>query len=204
MNSFHKGLPHNEFGEVNVSAYDAMRVALNSGNPSDFDAITLGCIPNVKLTDPQSAFDFDLQGGDSFSYVMIPEPCFSSAQQAGEITELYSMALMRDVNFDEYSINPLAVDACKNLNAMSDFRGLKISDKVTPATLFRGTLSGCDRGPFLSQFLYQPFQYGAMPIIQKYHQTTRGTDYMTKFPDWLKIQNGQKVAQPSVSLYLIQ
>jgi hypothetical protein len=53
---------------------------------------------------------------------MIPEPCFNSAQQAGETTELYSMALMRDVNLDEYSIKPLAVDACKNLNAMSDFR----------------------------------------------------------------------------------
>jgi hypothetical protein len=200
MNSFSKGLPHNEYGDVDLDAYEAMRVALSSGNHTDFEKIKLGCSPNVKLTDPQSSFDFDLQGGDSFTYCMIPEPCFNSAQQAGETTELYSMALMRDVNFDQYSTDPLATNACNNLNKMSDFRGPKVSDKVTPATLFRGSLSGCDKGPYISQFLYQPFHYGAVPIDQKSRQTTPGTDHLTTFPGWLNIQNGAKVPQPLVRL----
>lgn len=199
-NSFHKGLPHNKYGEVDLVAYKAMLVALSSGNHTDFEKIKLGSSPNVKLADPQSSFDFDLQGGDSFCYSMIPEPRFNSAQQAGEATELYSMALMRDVNFDQYSTNPLAIKACDDLNKMSDFRGPKVSDKVTPATLFRSSLSGSEKGPYISQFLYQPFHYGAVPIDQKSRQTTPGTDYLTTFPGWLNSQNGAKVPQPMVRL----
>ena len=37
--SFHKLLPHNQLGEVDLNAYNAMLRALNSGLASDFEAI---------------------------------------------------------------------------------------------------------------------------------------------------------------------
>jgi len=66
-----------------------------------------------------------------------------------------------------------------------------------PTNLFSGSLSGCAPGPYISQFLYQPFHYGAVPIDQKSRKTTVGTDYMTTFPDWLESQNGVPTTQPS-------
>src|SRR3984893_10016714 len=47
-----KALPHNQLGEVDLNAYNAMLSALNSGQPGDFEAIPLG--GTVKLANPQS------------------------------------------------------------------------------------------------------------------------------------------------------
>lgn len=195
--SFSKGLPHDSQGVVDPDAYTAMLHALQTQDSSDFDVIPMGANPSVKLTNPQAALAFDLQGADVFAVTMIPAPTFNSAQQAGETVELYEMALMRDVNFDQYAISPLASAACAHLNACSDFRGPKVVNQVTPATLFRGSLSGCMYGPYVSQFLYQPFHYGAIAVSQKSRQTTINADYLTTFPDWLDNQNGSTTVQPS-------
>jgi hypothetical protein len=40
--SYSKGLPHNDLGEVDLNAYNALLRALNSGLASDFEAIPLG------------------------------------------------------------------------------------------------------------------------------------------------------------------
>src|SRR5207302_3487962 len=45
--SFTKGLPHNQLGEVDGNAYNALLRALRSGSASDFEAILLGAA--VKL-----------------------------------------------------------------------------------------------------------------------------------------------------------
>lgn len=193
--SFSKCLPHDSLGVVDSSAYTAMLHAITTQNPADFDQIPLG--GTVKLTNPQAALAYDLQGTDSFATSMIPSPTFSSAQWAGEAVELYSMALMRDVNFSDYSTSPLATNACTYLNALSDFRGPKVLGSVTPATLFRGSLSGCLSGPYISQFLYQTFHYGAVPVLQKSRQTTVDADYLTSYTDWLNSRNGAASVQPS-------
>jgi hypothetical protein len=197
MSSYSKGLPHDGNGNPDSDAYDSMLLALATGEPSDFDSIPMGHNMPVRLTNPQLSLTFDLQGADSFALSMPPAPTFDSAEQAGELVELYEQALMRDVNFDAYNISPLATAACAHLNVLSDFNGPKVANQVTPATLFRGNLSGCLTGPYISQFLYQPFHYGAVPVVQKTRKTTAGTDYMTTFPDWLDSQNGVKTIQPA-------
>lgn len=198
MANFSKSLPHDLNGDVDLDAYNAMIAAITSGAPSDFDTIPMGSNPSVKLTNPQAALAFDLEGADPFAITMLPAPTFASAQQAGETTELYCMALMRDVSFSDYSaMNALAVSSCAYLNACSDFRGPKVLGLVTPATLFRGKLSGSMTGPFVSQFLYQPFHYGAVNVDQKSRQTTVDADYATTFSDWLQLQNGATTVQPS-------
>jgi hypothetical protein len=194
--SFSKALPHDLSGVVDPSAYQTLLDALQTQEPSDFDVIPMGASPSVLLVNPQAAFAFDLEGADSGSLAVLPAPTFVSAQQASETVELYNMALMRDVSFDKYGTSILASNAVIYLNATSDFRGPKINGLVTPQTLFRGILSGTLTGPFVSQFLYQPFAYGALSIVNKSRQTVVDADYLTTFADWLPIQNGEVVAQP--------
>jgi hypothetical protein len=195
ISNFSKGLPHDSLGVVDSTSYNKMLYALQTQAPSDFDQIPLGGV--VKLTNPQAALAYDLEGADVFATNMVPSPTFSSAQWAGEAVELYNMAIMRDVNFSDYGTSPLATSACTYLNALTDFRGPKQASLVTPATLFRGSLNGCVTGPYVSQFLYQTFHYGAVPIIQKSRKTTVGADYLTDFPTWLSVRNGAPTTQPS-------
>src|SRR5438270_2502603 len=58
--SFHKGLPQNQLGEVDLNAYNAMLRALNSGLASDFEAIPLG--GTGKLANPQASYCFAMAG----------------------------------------------------------------------------------------------------------------------------------------------
>src|SRR5205807_1930826 len=85
-------------------------VALASGEPEDFERITMG--GNVGLVNPQSGLAFDLEGTDSHQLAMGPPPAVASAERAGEAVEDYWMALLRDVNFTRYGADPLALRAC--------------------------------------------------------------------------------------------
>ncbi len=206
LGSYSKGLPHNAFGEVNPAAYGALRAALSSGRPGDFEQIPMGCSPSVKLTNPQGGLGFDLEGTDSHQLVtrtiagravgMRPAPAFASAEEAGEIAENYWMALLRDVNFLDYETSPLAAAAAADLSAMSDFRGLKQGGSVTPRTLFREIFPGCENGPYISQFMWLNTPFGAEIVSRKMRTLAAGVDYLTAYSAWLDAQNGCPPAAP--------
>jgi hypothetical protein len=189
IGSYHKGLPHKEAGEVDPRAYRAMLCALESGRPADFEQIKLG--GNTKLSNPQGGLAFDLEACDSHQTFMAPPPALASAWRAGEMVEDYWMALLRDENFTDYGANPTAAAAIAELNRLSDFRGSKQKNQVTPQTLFRGFTPGDLVGPYVSQFLLQPFRFGALSVNQMYSTYLPGLDYMTDPASWLDVQNGQ-------------
>src|SRR5262249_47974032 len=93
--SFTKGLPHNDLGEVDLNAYSAYLQALNSGKSEDFEAIPLGGA--AKLSNPQAAYCFALEGADAAALASPPAPAFSSAQAAAEMVEDSWQGLARDV-----------------------------------------------------------------------------------------------------------
>lgn len=189
LGNFSKGLPHNDDGTVVLSAYEAMVNALNTGSPADFDAIPMGGAQ--LLTNPQSGLAFDLEGPDSHALVQPPAPAFASRAQAAEISENYWMALLRDVPFSQYAVNPIANAAAADLTLYgSDFNGPKIGGVATAASLFRGRTPGDLQGPFLSQFFYQDCTFGANRIEQKIRTTVPGVNYMTDFATWLAVQRG--------------
>jgi hypothetical protein len=201
IGSFSKGLPHNNLGEVDLAAFNAMVNAMNTGNPADFEAIPLGAAsPAVqrKLVNPQCGIAFEMQGADSHHLVQPPAPAFASAWQAGEIAENYWMALLRDVPFERYPTDPLVAEACTDLSAFSDFRGPKIAGQVTPATLFRGNTPGDLIGPYLSQFFYKNIPFGAQGYSNKIYTLFQGTDHMTSYPQWLEVQRGTNVVTPAL------
>jgi hypothetical protein len=191
--NFSKGLPHNAQGEVDPQAYGALVAALTSGQWTDFEAVPMGCpdpATRRKFTNPESGAAFNLMGADSHHLAIPPAPRLDSAEQASEAVELYWKALARDVPFTQYDTDPVTQAAAADLSKMSDFHGPKSGGKVTTATLFRGITPGDVTGPFLSQFLLKPVQYGPQLIDQRVRTVAPGVDYLTDFASWLQIQNG--------------
>ncbi len=191
--SYSKGLPHNALGEVDLAAYETLMTALASGDPADFEAITLGCGgPTIqrKQVNPQAGLAFEMIGADAHHVPIPPAPAFVSAEEAGEIVENYWMALTRDVPFADYGADPLSLAAASDLSTMSDFRGPKVGGVVTSDTLFRGTTPGDLTGPYISQFLWRPTPFGAEYVERRMRTRTAGVDYMTSYADWLDVQNG--------------
>jgi hypothetical protein len=189
VGNFSKGLPHDDIGEVDPAAYNALLTAVTSGDPDDFERIPLG--GTVKLANPQSGLAFELEGTDSGQLTLPPAPRLDSAERAGEMVEDYWMALAREIPFSQYGSEPITTAAIAELNALSDFRGPKVDGRVTPATLFRGSTAGDLIGPYISQFLFLPVKFGALSIAQKYETYPPGLDYLWDPELWLRCQNGQ-------------
>ena len=192
--NYSKGLPHNNNGEVDLAAYNALLDALRSGSPALFEQIPMG--GDRRLTNPQCGLAYDLEGKDAFSMIQPPPPAFASREIAAEIAENYWMALLRDVPFTEYQSNEIAEAAAADLTLFGDdFKGAKNAQgQVTPNLLFRGLTPGDKAGPAMSQFWYLPCFFGANEISQRI-RTVRsiasgGQDYLTDFESWLSVQNG--------------
>jgi len=185
IGNFSKGLAHNTIGEVDPASYASLLTAVNSGDPRLFEQIVLG--GRVPLVDPQAGLAFDLEGTDSHQLAIGTPPSVASREMADTAVENYWMALCRDVNFTQYGNDPLAQEAIAELNSLPAFHGPK---PVTPQTLFRGFTAGDILGPYVSQFLLQPFAYGAVPITQLLTTYLPDMDYMTDQAHWLAVQNG--------------
>jgi hypothetical protein len=188
IGNFSKGLDHNAFGEVDVDSYADLLHALSTGRPEDFEAIPKG--GGRRFINPQAGLSFDLEGVDAQAYAAPPSPALASAQAAGEAVELYWMAELRDVKFDEFADNPDVAAACADLNRLSDFRGLRKRGLVTPDTLLRDPLPGCGKGPYLSQFLWMDAPFGAENVERRIKTRLPGIDYLTDYDDWLNAQKG--------------
>ena len=189
IGNYSKALPHNSLGEVDLAAYSAYLNAIRSGQPSDFENITLGGI--TRLTNPQAGVAFGLEGADSGNLSEPPSPAVASQERADEAVENYWMALLRDMPFTEYATDPMVSHACSELSNLSAFTGPRINGQVTTQTLFRGFTAGDVIGPYISQFLLQQVSLGALPLRQQYATYQPSLDYMTDFPSWLAVQNGQ-------------
>jgi hypothetical protein len=189
IGNYHKGLPHNPFGEVDLQAYAAMCNALASEKPDPFEKIPIG--GSAKLSNPQGGLAFDLEGCDSQQTSMATPPTLASSWRAGEMVEDYWMAVLRNVNFAEYAANDSTVTAVAELNKLNDFRGPKQRGQVNTQTLFRGSTPGDMVGPYVSQFLLQPVGFGALHLNQQIAAFEAATDYMTDTDSWLLAQNGE-------------
>ena len=186
IGNYSKGLVHNSVGEVDSGSYASLLRAVNHGDPALFEQIQLG--GGAPLVDPQAGLAFDLEGTDSHQLAIGTPPSVASQDIADTAIENYWMALCRDVNFTQYGSEPLTQAAIAELNSVPAFHGPK---PVTPQNLFRGFTAGDVLGPYVSQFLLQPFNYGAVPVNQLITTYAPGIDYMTDQASWLAVQDGQ-------------
>jgi hypothetical protein len=172
---YSKGLTHNQYGEVELAAYNALLAAIRSGKFSDFERIPRG--GGRRQSNPQSSYAFHLEGGDSHTFDIPPAPSINSEEIRFDAAELYWQAICRDIPFSEYDRSPLIAQAAKDLD-------------VSPQKLFRGPTGGDAAGPYISQFLLKPIPYGAGRIEQRYNVPVAGSDFMTSFGEWAQIQTG--------------
>lgn len=202
--TYTKGILQTGIGLVDLAAYASFKKALTSGDPADFEKITLGG-PRT-LNGPQGALAFDLECLDSSQFTSPPAPPVASEDYATELVEMYWGALLRDVAFTDYASNPIAIQAASELSSMTQYKGPRdASNKVTPNLLFRGIWPGEKLGPYMSQFLLQDTTMGALPVVQKYMTLKKNLDYMTDPTTFLEVQNGMPTglkSQTDIPLYL--
>jgi membrane-associated phospholipid phosphatase len=190
--TYTKGLPHDQFGRVDLVAYQTFKTALNSGEFSDFEKIIMG--GTRTLNGPQAGLAFCLDALDNAQFgqpQVPPAPATASDQNATELLEHYWASLLRDVAFTDYRSNPIAAQAAAELGSQPTYLGPRDrSGHVTPELLFRGGFPGETLGPHLSQCFLQPTFFGSQPIGQQQVTYLPKIDYGTSFTEWLKIQNG--------------
>ena len=194
--TYTKGLPHDQYGRVDLHAYQTFKTALNSGKFSDFEKITMG--GTRTLNGPQGGLCFCLDALDNAQFgqpQVPPAPPAASDQNATELLEHYWASLLRDVAFTEYPSNSLAAQAAAELGSQLTYLGPRSSGQVTPDLLFRGGFPGETLGPYISQFFLLPTSFGSQPIGQQQVTNLPNIDYGTSFTDWLWIQNGNVTGQ---------
>src|SRR5262245_23115721 len=185
--NYSKGLPHNNLGEVDPNAYQKLLDAISTDDPLRYDAIPLG--GTVRLGNPQASIAFDLEGCDSHSLSVRTPPSFADEAFAGEFAELYWRALTRDIPYSQYGNEQLTQAAIADLNRFSKYQG------VNADNIFRGQSPGDLTGPYISQFLLQPYTVGSTPARQLYRTPVAGNDHITAYQTWLDIQNGGQPAE---------
>jgi hypothetical protein len=65
--TYTKGFNHSQLGEVDLTQYRALTHALSTQLHSDFEKIPIGY--GRKLVNIESAFTFDLEGGDTCTFL---------------------------------------------------------------------------------------------------------------------------------------
>src|SRR5919197_5407831 len=198
--NYTKGLKHHELtnrdaGEVINPDYRKMLDAIKSKKPQDFENLTLGL--GRKLTNPQAGYGFDLEGPDSHDLAIRPAPKIDSIEVAGEMAELYWMALCRDVPFSKFDTDGTVAEAVADLSSnYGDFPHSPFPGspplQITPNTIFRGIGNGVFTGQYISQFLYKDIKWGAQILSQK-QRIVKSQDYLTDYQSWLDAQDGKNI-----------
>jgi hypothetical protein len=207
--NFSKTLPHDpKTGLVIPTAYQALLNALEEGTQEAFDAVPAG--GKGQLAGPLSPLQFQIAGSDSPDARSPFTPLsVASAGGAAELVELYWEAYLRDVPFINYGSNPLVAQAAADINKLSQFGGPR---PVTPQNLFRHPYIGCTDGPYVSQILYQTHRFDGATFVPKLNTQLpvadantgqvltgpgTGVDFMTNFPEYLFVEDGNGALQPS-------
>ena len=190
INSYSKGLAHNDLGEVSPSAYQTLVFALNTNSRSALATVAMGTTPPTRLAAPFQGFHYQLAGPDPQGVACPAPPNFSSAEAAAEMVELYWLALTRDVPYAAYGSDPMIAAACADLNTQTGYRGPRSAGQVTPANVFRGHFPGELEGPYLSQFLVRPIPHGPYEHEQRLRPFVAGNNFQVTYADWLLAQRG--------------
>ena len=201
--TYTKGILQDSIGLVNAAAYRSFKQALASGDPADFANIITGG-PRTQ-NGPQGGLAFYLDSLDSSQLAVPRAPALASEEYATELVELYWASLLRDVPFTSYGANPVAVQAAAELSSLPTYAGPKSGGAVTPEVLFRGIFAGELAGPYISQFLVQPTNFGALPIVQQYQTNAPNINFMLDPTEFQKVQNGiatGKVLTSQAPVYL--
>ena len=181
--AFGKTLAHDANGQLAASAMQRFEAATASGKIIDWELLPVN--NEIRLVNPLAAYPWDKDPMAADVMKCPAFPALDSVQLAEEALELYWMALLRDVPLWDYERSSLVRDA------VAELRKTKLNANVTATTLFRLGLPGEADGYFVSQLLWMPIPYGAHNLWQGYKTAFKGSDFMTKWDEYLKVINGE-------------
>jgi hypothetical protein len=168
-------LPQNQYGEVQPAAYEALLAAIKSCNYVAFERLPRG--GGRRLSNPQSAFSFHLEGGDPHTFDILAAPSITSQAASRDSSEPYWQAVCRDVPFVTYETSPIVAQAANHL-------------RTTPSHVFRGSTKSDVAGPYISQFLLKPIPYGSGKLDQRYRVPAPESNFMTTWSEFFQIHSG--------------
>ncbi len=181
--SFGKTLAHDASGVLASGAMQSFEAATASGKIIDWERLPV--TNEIRLVNPLAAYPWDKDPMAADVMKCPAFPALASEQLAEEALELYWMALLRDVPLWDYDRNSLVRDA------VAELRKTKLNANVTATTLFRLGIPGESEGYFVSQLLWMPIPYGAHNLWQGYKTAFKGSDFLSKWDDYLKVINGE-------------
>lgn len=218
--TFSKGLEHDPSTglvdnprdcQVLLDALDTVRTSESFPDPNAVAVVDTvpraSSVPEDKtrpFVNPVAGAAAGIYGIDAYDMTIRAAPGLDSRQAAIELVELYWMALMRDIPFDEWDSHPLASEAVRELDALNKttvpageeqfaahYRGDgSLGTEIDLQRLFRGSAPGDDAGAYISQLLIKDIPYGTLQIEQKQHRLKSTRNYMDDWEAWLNVQNG--------------
>ena len=142
-----------------------------------------------KLEGPQTSWDSMLMtspAATSATAKKLTDPEFGF-----EIAEVFAMALLRDKPFVSWAQDAEVQQVIDVLNTYSQKSTAPLEGGViTLRSLMRGAGADETIGPYVSQYLLQPFQYGNLKITQKY-AIENDPHEPTAWKEFIKIQDGR-------------
>ncbi|HKS76918.1 MAG TPA: vanadium-dependent haloperoxidase [Terriglobales bacterium] len=200
--SYSKALLQDSIGVVNQAAWESFKKACNSGKNSDWEAVING--GTRTHNGPQGSYAFDMECPDSSQFGNVPSPGdptglpvvgpfwrIAGKEYAAELIEQFWGSQLRDVAFTDYATNATAQAAAAELDKQPAYKGPRDSSgHVTTDNLFRGPFAGETIGPYMSQFMILPTNFGRQPLDQLMVTALPGIDYMTDTTSFFQVQNG--------------
>jgi hypothetical protein len=201
-----RGLPHDQLGEVDPTAWATAIAALEARSWDQIERITLG--GTRKLVNPIGTLAASLEGKNVAQVLIPPAPALSGEERAAEAVEQYWQALLRDVSYLEFEQNSDAQAAAAELSSLPGYAGPRENGAVTPRILFRGSVRYSDPsdptgrtpkhvippgvldGPAISQFAYRDIPYGTQRIAAVSRVPVKGQDFLIDYDEWLANQDG--------------
>lgn len=193
IGNFHKCLPQNSLGEVDVHAYKLLVNAIQSRNFKALKSVpTAG---SFRIASPMGGEAFSLSGPDAKAVSIATPYSFGSADLAYEMAELYWMAILRDIPFSDYEASPQVNEAVIDLSRLQEHYPLKRQEKIAPKNLFLPDYPKVNKGARVSQFLLQDYFYDGIKINQRVKfplafNNSEGVDFLTDYDEWLAAQKG--------------
>jgi len=188
---FSKTLEHDPVTSFPLCSHVGKLIEAVSNPPTaeSFNAIPLAPGSKKQLEGPQTSWDSVLMCSPATTHA---EPTNVTDPEFGfEIAEVYAMALLRDKPFFEWRQDPDVQKVVDILNTYTHKSSAPLEGgMITMNTLMRGNGPDETVGPYVSQYLLQPFSYGNLRITQKYVMENDALKTST-WTEFIKIQDGQ-------------
>lgn len=189
---FSKTLQHNAVsGFPTKESVDSMITAIKNGNRKSLELIKQSPDTQIKLENCIAQHSFNLIGSDSSIPYSETARKIEDEGSIYEMMEVYGKSLKRDITWQDLESLPSNDVVLTCLNRFNDKTTSPVENgMITNKTLFKGSSRDELNGPYISQFLYLPYNLGNITIDQKY-EVEADYEQSSTLSDWLDVQRGK-------------